>query len=72
VRVRSTKAREAADFDVDDASRSTSLPTGSPTEAKRRVDAGEHPVHHSSGQRIALGEVLVGGERDLAGAPRRS
>jgi hypothetical protein len=36
--VRSTKARETAEREVEDSSEATSAPTGSPTEAKRRVE----------------------------------
>ena len=31
-----------------------------------RRHAGEHPVHHRPGQRIAVGEVLIGLDRQLA------
>ena len=37
---------------------------GAPKAACR--DAGEHPLEHDPAQRIAVGEVRVGGERNLA------
>jgi hypothetical protein len=58
--VRSTNSSEIVDFDVADDEASISLPTGSPTTAKLPSrDAGEDPIHHRPGQRVALGEVPV-------------
>ena len=60
-------------FDVERDSRSTSSPTGSPTPAYLRVDT---PASIRSitttGQRITVGEVLIGLDRQLALVIRRA
>jgi hypothetical protein len=64
--VRSTNVRETALFDVDRARVSTSLADrllSAPIAAGR--DAGEHPLQHDPGQRIAIGEMLVRLQRHL-------
>ncbi len=46
-RVRSTNARETADFNLDRATCSISVPTGSPVPAHRRVESdAKHPLQH--------------------------
>jgi hypothetical protein len=55
---------DTAVLDVDEAARSTSVPTGSPTLANLRVETpGEHPVNHRAHQRVAVGEVLIRRDR---------
>ena len=72
MRVRSTNTSETVDLPVAD---ERGLDVGAdrladPRELARR-DAGEHPVHHRPRQRVTIGEVLIGRDRQLAARRRR-
>jgi hypothetical protein len=65
--VRSTNARDTADFDVERAACSTRGADRlgrAPVAAGR--DTGEHPLKHDRGQRITIGEVRIRDKRHLA------
>ena len=59
VRVRSINSSDTDVFAVADELSWTPVPTGLADHGElARRDAGEHPVHHRPGQRVAVSEVL--------------